>query len=105
VHLRADPIFGSVIPSKMFEAMGMGLPILLVAPSGEAREVLESAGAGLWTPAARPDLLVESVLRLKHDRALRARLAEASRVAAAFHSREQQAREMVDVFEAVLSAA
>lgn len=105
VHLKADPIFESVIPSKMFEAMGMGLPILLVAPPGEAREVMEAAGAGLWTPAARPDLLVESVLRLKYDEALRARLAEASRAAAAGHSREQQAREMLDVFEAVLRAA
>lgn len=105
VHLRADPIFESVIPSKMFEAMGMGLPILLVAPPGEASEVLESAGAGLWMPAARPDLLAESVLRLKQDGALRAHFAEASRVAAAGHSREQQAREMVDVFEAVLRSA
>ena len=63
VHLKNDPVFETVIPSKIFEAMGMGLPILLVSPSGEAREIVEGDGAGLWVPAGAPDALARAVPR------------------------------------------
>ena len=35
-HFRDGPLFSIMLPMKMFEAMGMGLPILLAAPEGEA---------------------------------------------------------------------
>src|SRR6185437_7866433 len=57
VHLKDAPAFAEVIPSKMFEAMAVGLPILLVAPAGEARCILEESGAGLWVPAGDPAAL------------------------------------------------
>jgi hypothetical protein len=40
IHLRRTPLFETVIPSKIFEAMGMGVP-LLMGVKGEA------AGAGI----------------------------------------------------------
>jgi glycosyltransferase involved in cell wall biosynthesis len=92
VHLKDSPAFGEVIPSKMFEAMGMGLPILLVAPDGEARRILEQDEAGLWVPAGRPQALAEAVQRLRDDPGLRDRLARASLNAAPRHTRETQAR-------------
>jgi colanic acid biosynthesis glycosyl transferase WcaI len=64
VHLKDSPAFSEVIPSKIFEAMGMGLPILLVAPDGEARRIVEADGAGLWVPAGQPQALAEAVRRL-----------------------------------------
>ena len=36
VHLKNSPVFSEVIPSKIFEAMGMGIPIIIAAPAGEA---------------------------------------------------------------------
>jgi glycosyltransferase involved in cell wall biosynthesis len=92
VHLKDSPAFGEVIPSKIFEAMGMGLPILLVAPDGEARRVIEADGAGLWVPAGKPEALAAAVCRLRDDAALRGRLAAASLAAAPRHTRETQAR-------------
>ena len=53
VHLKDMPAFRDVIPSKMFEAMAMGLPLLLASPDGEARRILEADGAGIWVPAER----------------------------------------------------
>jgi len=105
VHLKDDPVFGTVIPSKIFEAMGMGLPILLVSPDGEAREIVEGEGAGLWVPAGRPDAFAAAVRALRSDPARRGRLAAASRAAAPLHGRKRQADEMLDVFRAALADA
>lgn len=105
VHLKNDPVFETVIPSKIFEAMGMGLPILLVSPSGEAREIVEGDGAGIWVPAGAPDELAAAVRSLRSDAAGRARLAASSLAAAPQHSRRQQADEMLEVFRFALTHA
>jgi glycosyltransferase involved in cell wall biosynthesis len=96
-------VFETVIPSKIFEAMGMGLPILLVSPSGEAREIVEADGAGVWVPAGAPDAFAAAVCALRTDGARRARLAAASLAAAPHHSRRQQADELLDVFRRALA--
>jgi colanic acid biosynthesis glycosyl transferase WcaI len=99
VHLKDSPAFGEVIPSKIFEAMGMGLPILLVSPDGEARRIVEADGAGLWVPAGRPEALADAVRRLRDDPALRARLAAASLAAAPRHTRETQAQLFLETLD------
>ena len=103
VHLKDDPAFAEVIPSKIFEAMGMGLALLLVAPEGEASRIVAADGAGLWLPAARPDLLAETARRLRAEPALRRMLAAASLTAAPRHSREYQARRYMDVLDLVVA--
>jgi hypothetical protein len=45
VLLRKSDVFKMVIPSKIFEAMGAGRPIVL-GVEGEAREIVERAGCG-----------------------------------------------------------
>ena len=54
IHLKNTPVFSTVIPSKMFEAMGMGLPILLATPEGEASRILAEEDAGVWVPSGNP---------------------------------------------------
>lgn len=50
VPLRQLPLFGTFIPSKMFEIMACAVPVI-GAVEGEAREILErSGGARLITP-------------------------------------------------------
>ncbi len=98
VHLKDSPAFAEVIPSKIFEAMGMGLPLLLVAPVGEASRIVEADHAGLFVPAADPQALAEAAKRLESDAQLRSELAAASLAAAPCHTRERQA----DLFLRVL---
>lgn len=100
VHLRDVPVFAEVIPSKMFEAMGMGLPLLLSLPDGEASAILQFDGAGLWVPPEDSLALANATMRLFRDDPLRQKLARQSRAAAQRHTRETQARHMINVLEA-----
>ena len=102
VHLRGLPAFAEVIPSKIFEAMAMGLPILLAAPRGEAAEIVEGHGAGRWVAPEAPQELAAAVRALAEDGVARRALAAASLAAAPGHSREAQAREMLAVFEGLV---
>lgn len=101
VHLKDSMVFRDVIPSKMFEAMAMGLPILMASPAGEASQILEHAGAGLHVPAEDPAALGDAVRRLYEDPVLLGGLAAASLAAAPKHSREVQARDMMAVLKRV----
>jgi colanic acid biosynthesis glycosyl transferase WcaI len=49
VCLRDTPLFQEVLPSKMFEYLGMERPILINV-GGEARQVVEASGGGLYFP-------------------------------------------------------
>jgi colanic acid biosynthesis glycosyl transferase WcaI len=103
VHLKNAPAFSEVIPSKIFEAMAMGLPILLVSPDGEASQILAEDGAGLWAPAGDPTALAEAIRRLFEDTTLRDTLAQRSLAAAQNHTRERQAALFIAVLEKVVA--
>lgn len=99
VHLKNSPTFAEVIPSKIFEAMAMGLPILLAAPAGEASRIVVADGAGIHVPAEDADALARAALRLAQDDTLRAELAANALAAAPSHSRERQAADCLRVLE------
>jgi glycosyltransferase involved in cell wall biosynthesis len=91
VHLKADPVFGSVIPSKIFESMAVGLPILYVAPEGDGSEIVRRHEAGLTVEPMQPAAFESAVRRLFADRDLYTRLRAQSRAAASQYSRRRQA--------------
>ena len=99
VHLKDSPVFAEVIPSKIFEAMAMGLPILLAAPEGEASRVVAEEQAGLWVPAEQPGALADAARALMNDPHTLQTLARQSLAAAPRHSRQRQADEMARVLE------
>ena len=103
VHLKNAPLFSTVIPSKIFEAMAMGVPILLAAPEGEASRIVRAAEAGILVPAERPRALAHAVGRLQVSSELRAKLANNALRAAQRYSREKQARAMLAVLEEACS--
>jgi Glycosyltransferase len=99
VHLRNSPVFAEVIPSKIFEAMAMGLPLLAVLPEGEAAGIVTGHGAGIWVPPDDPEAFAQAVERLSDDGAARQALAASSLAAAPLHTRRRQAEEMLQVLE------
>jgi glycosyltransferase involved in cell wall biosynthesis len=104
VHLKDSPAFAEVIPSKIFEAMAMGLPILFAAPAGEATDLVNRHGAGVTVPAGEPDALAAAIRHLADDALARSDFARASLAAAPKHSRETQAHEMIAVFEKAIAS-
>lgn len=79
VILRDRPLFRTVLPSKMFEAMGSGKPIVL-GVEGEARDVLERAGCGIPVPPEDPVALAEAIRSLAGSEKKRVALGEAGRL-------------------------
>ena len=69
VHLKASPLFKTVIPSKIFEAMAARPPSVL-GGEGETKEIRDEAGAGIPIEPENAEALVEAVLRLKREPAL-----------------------------------
>ncbi|MDH3273571.1 MAG: glycosyltransferase family 4 protein [Gammaproteobacteria bacterium] len=101
ISLKNDALFRSVIPSKIFESMGMGLPIILSLPEGEASEIIKNTGSGLVVEPENPERLKEAVIKIKEDTVLRERLSCASADSAESYSRKQQAEKMLEIFQTI----
>ena len=99
VHLRSSPTFTTVMPSKIFEGAAMALP-LVIGVRGFARRFVEEAGCGLCIEPDHDGELVDAVLRLAADPALRRQLGQAGRahVARAF-DRDRLAARYLDIIE------
>jgi glycosyltransferase involved in cell wall biosynthesis len=102
VHLKNSPVFAEVIPSKMFEAMAMGLPLLLAAPRGEASRIVDKENIGLTIPPDDPEAFARAVRWYADEPAERRRLADNALRAAPRFSRERQATDMLRVIETVV---
>lgn len=75
IHLRKCDLFETVIPSKVFETMAMQRPIIM-GVAGEAREIVNRAGAGLEMEPGSAESLVKCVLQLADDPELAADLGQ-----------------------------
>jgi glycosyltransferase involved in cell wall biosynthesis len=96
IHLRDTPVFSTVIPSKLFEAMAMGLPVLMSLPQGEATDLVERLQTGVVIPPEQPQVLAQTVLELSRQPQRIAQLRQTSRTQAEQFSRSRQAAKMLD---------
>ena len=75
-----ERLFGAV-PSKLYEAMGAGLPVVLMT-GGEAEDIVIGSGAGVVVPPGDVEALASAIRRLANDpeerRAMGARGREAA---------------------------
>lgn len=101
IPLKNDPVFATVIPSKLFEAMGMGLPVLMALPEGEATGIVRQTGAGVVVPPEDPAALAEIVVALIADPERMRQLRAAALAAVPGFSRDRQARRMLDLLETI----
>ncbi len=99
IHLKNSVVFESVIPSKIFEAMAMGLPLLFSGPSGEASQIIAQHQAGVCISAEDPQELADAVIYLNQDRDLLKQFATNSKNAAPLYQREYQAQEVINVLK------
>jgi hypothetical protein len=89
VLLRDKPLFEGALPTKMFEAMSAGRPLVLSA-AGEAATLVEDASCGVVVPPERPQELAAALTDLASDRERAGELGAAGREAVLeSYSREQ----------------
>lgn len=66
IHLKKTDLFTTVIPSKLFESMGMGLPVLH-GVEGESADIVREEGAGIPFEPENVDQLCDALVRLKSN--------------------------------------
>jgi glycosyltransferase involved in cell wall biosynthesis len=84
VPLRDVPIFATFVPSKLFELLAAGRPIV-GAVRGEARTILERSGAAVLAEPGDGASVAAAVARLAGDAGLRAELGAHGRAFASAH--------------------
>lgn len=91
ISLRDTPLFTKVIPSKIFESMGMGLPMIIASPEGEATEIIKTTASGVVVAPEHPEALTACITALYSDRRRLTELADASKLSAENYDRARQA--------------
>jgi glycosyltransferase involved in cell wall biosynthesis len=81
IVVSLHPSLADAVPSKLYEALASGRPVVLIA-GGDAATIVASREAGLVVAPADRNGLVEAFRRLADDPGLRRRLGEHGRVAA-----------------------
>ncbi|HEX7120631.1 MAG TPA: glycosyltransferase family 4 protein [Longimicrobiales bacterium] len=105
VPLRDLPMFRKVLPSKIFEILGFGIPIVCSVP-GEAGELVRRSGGGVVIPPEDAEALARAIRSLRADPE---RLKTMGCTGRAFvvreHLRPALAARMADVLAAAVRAA
>jgi glycosyltransferase involved in cell wall biosynthesis len=102
VPLRDVPIFETFVPSKLFEVLAAGRPVI-GAVRGEARDILARSGGALLVEPERGDQLAAAVDCLRRDPALARQLAERGQAFAQQHyDRGQLASRYLDLLREVV---
>lgn len=66
IHTEGEDAFETMIPMKLYEALGAGLPVVMGA-RGDAVEILERADAGIAVTPGDADAIFEAVCDLYDD--------------------------------------
>ena len=98
IHLKKIDLFKTVIPSKMFESFGMGLPILL-GVEGESADLLLELGAGITFVPENHEDLATHILTLSVDPQQIDFLAKRAVTAASLFDRKLLAKKMMYAIE------
>jgi glycosyltransferase involved in cell wall biosynthesis len=103
VHLKKSELFKTVIPSKIFEAMAMGIPILH-GVEGESADIIRDTGAGWVFEPENARELTDWLLTLVNDDRLRSSVALKGPVAVKNYDRRVLAERMLAILKEVANA-
>jgi glycosyltransferase involved in cell wall biosynthesis len=78
VPLKRLPLFQGALPSKLFEAMAAGVPIVL-SVDGEARHLIDEARCGIYVEPENPVDMANGILGLCADATRREKLGQNGR--------------------------
>jgi hypothetical protein len=95
VHLKRNPLFTTVIPSKLFECMGMGIPVLL-GVQGESADIVNREQVGLTFEPENPHDLIAKLRSLEGQPEARARFKSNGLAAAGRYDRSELAEQMLN---------
>ena len=96
VNLRKSSLFTTVIPSKIFETASMRIPIML-GVDGEAREMVEEFGAGLFYEPENRDDFLEKLNTLFSSPEVYKNCCDGGEKLAAAYDRKRLAAEMLEI--------
>ncbi|CAH6868471.1 Glycosyltransferase WbuB [Vibrio chagasii] len=99
VPLINSDLFKTVIPSKIFECMGMGIPTIMSVPEGEATAIIRETNSGVVVDSESVEQITASILKLHEDHELYQQVRTRSIEAAPRYSRDIMAADMIHVFD------
>ncbi|MDB4202983.1 glycosyltransferase family 4 protein [Planktomarina temperata] len=99
VSLIDSKVFETVIPSKVFENMAMGVPTLCIAPNGQATELINKYNCGWTVFPNSDDELRNLILRLRENRVELKEKSENSLSAGQYFDREKLACNLLEYIE------
>jgi colanic acid biosynthesis glycosyl transferase WcaI len=103
IPLRKLEIFKGALPSKMFDGWACERPVLL-SVDGEARQVMEAAGGGIFVNPQDADALVQAILELRDNPELGRQMGlRGRRYTEGHYSRQSQAEKLAGIMQAVLN--
>lgn len=98
IPLRRTKLFKTVIPSKIFECMGMGIPIIL-GVEGEAAEIIHDTGAGITIEPENHLQLADHLKLLSSKPELLREMSSAGVESAPLYDRTVLARSMLSILK------
>src|SRR5690606_19394958 len=99
IAFKDHPLFAGALPSKMFEALATGTPVV-AAVEGEARQLLQETGAGVAVPYGDRAALVAALQALAQAPERRATMGRAGRAYAETHlSTERVKKRFLSILE------
>ena len=98
IHLKKSELFRFVIPSKLFECMAMGIPVLH-GVEGEFAQIVEENQVGQTFEPQNAEELCDKLLALRADRPLYERLHVNGPIAAKRFDRRVLAMNLLEVLE------
>ena len=101
VTLKYTPLFKTVIPSKIFECMATGTPIILSTPKGEAAKIVEENAVGFYCFPENSTELCDKISTLFNQKDLRSAISSNGQLTAKLYERKKLAGDMLAIIQKV----